>query len=219
MSHIHPKKFVRRREPRFELIAGPVCLDFVNTLDDRFSNEPKELLKNYLDLARFAEDTQILDTHEVDRLFELSQRSPQAAQRVLEAAIQLREAMYQVFWAIVHREAIPSPALLMLNQYIQGAAQHAQLVPVNNHFEWKFDEARSDFEAPLWPIARSAAELLASEQIAFVRACAADTCQWLFLDTSKNHQRRWCDMKLCGNRAKFQRFYDRQKKSNRRARG
>jgi hypothetical protein len=34
-----------------------VCLDFVNTLDDRFSAEPKDMLLHYVDLARFAEDT------------------------------------------------------------------------------------------------------------------------------------------------------------------
>ena len=36
-------KIVRRRPPRFELIAGNVCLDFVNTLDDRHT-KPIELL-------------------------------------------------------------------------------------------------------------------------------------------------------------------------------
>jgi len=217
MSQTHGRKLVRRRPPRFELIAGPVCLDFMNTLDDRFSNAPKELLKTYLDLARFAEDAQILDTYQVDRLFELSQREPKPAQHALEAAIQLREAMYQVFWAIVNKKPAPSSALFTLNQYVQAAAQHAQLVPVNDHFEWRFEEARRDLQAPLWPIARSAADLLASDQLALVRACASETCQWLFLDTSKNHQRRWCDMKLCGNRAKSQRFYDRKKNTNRRA--
>ena len=214
MSEIHTGKFPRRRAPRFELIAGPVCLDFVNTLDDRYSRKPKELLASYIDLARFGEDTQILHTDHVDRLFALSQEFPRPAQRALEDAIQMREAMYQVFWAIMNKKAVPPPALLMVNQYIQRAAQHAQLVWVNDHLEWRFDEAREDFDAPIWPIARSAADLLGSEQLGLVRACAADTCQWLFLDTSKNHQRRWCDMKLCGNRAKFQRFYDRQKSSS-----
>jgi hypothetical protein len=41
-------------------MGGPVCLDFINTLDDRFSSEPKELLKSYIDLARFGEDTGII---------------------------------------------------------------------------------------------------------------------------------------------------------------
>jgi predicted RNA-binding Zn ribbon-like protein len=42
-----------------------------------------------------------------------------------------------------------------------------------------------------------------------VRACGADTCRWLFLDTSRNHTRRWCDMKVCGNRMKARRFHER----------
>ena len=53
-----------------------------------------------------------------------------------------------------------------------------------------------------WPIARSAADLLASDQLAYVRACSSKVCEWFFLDTSKNHHRRWCDMTRCGNRAK-----------------
>ncbi len=207
------KKKAAHRPPKFELMGGPVCLDFVNTLDDRFSGEPKELLKSYLDLARFAEDTGILDPMDVDRLFESSQTSPEAAKRVLTAAIQLREAMYAVLWAIVTKKPVPAAALFTLNQYVQGAAQHARLVPDNGRFEWGFEEARGNFEAPLWPIARSAADLLASDQVPFVRACASKTCLWLFLDTSKNHRRRWCDMTKCGNRAKFRRFYARQRKS------
>ncbi len=217
MSEKQAKHFTRRRPPRFELIAGALCLDFVNTLDDRFSDEPKELLKTYIDLARFAEDSQILHTDDVDRLFALSQEFPQPAQRSLEAAIKMREAMFQVFSAIVDRKAVRPEALLTLNQYVKAAAQHAELAPANDHFEWRFDETGSNFEAPLWPIARSAAELLASEQLELVRACAADPCRWLFLDTSKSHQRRWCNMKVCGNRAKVQRFYRRQKKSSRTA--
>ena len=89
------KKTVRRRPPRFELVGGPVCLDFINTLDDRFSGEPKELLKSYIDLARFGEDTGILDPARVDRLFALSMQSAGGGATALEAAIQLREAMYR----------------------------------------------------------------------------------------------------------------------------
>ncbi len=206
------KKVARRRAPRFDLMGGPVCLDFINTFDDRYSSEPKELLNSYIDLARFAEDTEILSPQRVDHLLELSQASPEAAQRALRAGIQLREVMYAVIWAMMTKKPVPAGALITLNQYAQVAAQHSSLVRANGKFEWRFEDARNDFEAPLWPIARSAAELLASEQLEFVRACASDTCQWLFLDVSKNHRRRWCDMTRCGNRAKVRRFYDRQKK-------
>ena len=186
-----------------------MCLDFVNTLDDRSSEQPKELLTIYIELARFGEDTGILSDREVDRLLERSVETPEPAERALRTAIELREAMYAVFWAVVKRKPVPAAPLLLLNQFVQAAAQHVSLAPGRGHFEWQFDTAHTDFETVLWPIARSAAELLASEQLAYVRACAAKTCEWLFLDGSKNHARRWCDMTKCGNRAKVKRFYRR----------
>lgn len=187
-----------------------MCLDFINTLDDRFSGEPNELLKTYIDLARFGEDTLILPTEQVDRLFTRSQESPDLAQRALQSAKQLREAMSQIFYAVARRKPVPRGAVILLNGFVQEAAQHASLTPARRHFEWEFDSAASDFDAPLWPIARSAADLLASDQLQLVRACASKTCEWLFLDTSKAHKRRWCDMTKCGNRAKARRHYSRQ---------
>lgn len=207
------RKVARRRPPQFELVAGALCLDFVNTLDDRFSNEPKELLKSYVHLARFCEDAGILHPAEVDHLVACSQTSPDAAARSLSLAIEMREAMFAVFAAIIRNQPVPKTALTKLSGFIQGAAQHAQLVPVNGRFQWRFANDPLTFEAAIWPIARSAAELLTSEQLVYVRTCASSTCQWFFLDTSKNHRRRWCDMTKCGNRAKFRRFYRRKKKA------
>jgi predicted RNA-binding Zn ribbon-like protein len=212
MPESQPK---RRRPPQFELVGGALCLDFINTLDDRFSKQPKELLQSYLDLARFGEDTGALPDLLVDRLMTKSMHHKEEAQRALRSAIEMREAMHQVFWALVTKQPVPRAALLVLNGYVREAAQHMSVVPHNGHFEWEFDSERNDFAAPLWPIARSAADLLASDRVQFVRACASKTCEWLFLDESKNHRRRWCDMTKCGNRAKVKRFYTRQKKASR----
>jgi len=187
-----------------------VCLDFVNTLDDRFTDHHKELLTTYRDLARFAEDADVLSHQQADHLSARSQNSH--GQRALKSAIQMREAMSEVFYALAREKPVPKSALADLNRYVQEAAQHARLVPAAGHFEWQFDPAQDDLASPLWPIARSAAELLASDQLQYVRACASPTCEWLFLDESKNHGRRWCDMTKCGNRAKVQNFYNRQRK-------
>jgi predicted RNA-binding Zn ribbon-like protein len=188
-----------------------VCLDFVNTLDDRFSDHPRELLASYPDLARFAEDAGLLSHQQADHLSARSQNA--LAQRALKSAIQMREAMSEVFYALANGRPVPKPALAILNRYVQEAAQHAQLAPANGHFAWQFDPAQDNLESPLWPIARSAAELLAADQLQYVRACASPTCEWLFLDESKNHRRRWCDMTKCGNRAKVQSFYNRKRNS------
>jgi predicted RNA-binding Zn ribbon-like protein len=205
----------RRRPPQFDLVAGALCLNFINTLDDRFSSQPKELLTSYLDLARFGEDTGILSDLQVDRLMTKSMQYKEDAQGALESAIEMREAMYKVFWALVQKQPVPRGPLMILNGYAQEAARHMSVVPHDGHFEWQFDSERNDFKAPLWPIARSAAELLASNRVQFVRACASKTCEWLFLDESKNHRRRWCDMTKCGNRAKAKSFYTRKKKASR----
>src|SRR5262252_3524554 len=105
---LHTEQIKRRRPPRFELMGGPVCLDFVNTLDDRFSSEPKELLKSYIDFARFGEDTGIIGDLQVDRLFAWSMQHPEQAERALSSAIRLREALSEIFFAIVRRKPVPS---------------------------------------------------------------------------------------------------------------
>ncbi|MGA7754912.1 MAG: ABATE domain-containing protein [Candidatus Sulfotelmatobacter sp.] len=204
-------KASERRPLQFDLCGGALCLDFINTLDDRYSNEPEELIKSYIDLARFAEDAEVLPRQQADRLCAESIATPERAEKVLAAAIEMREAMYAVFWALVRKTTVTSSALLVLNRYIQSAAQHESLIRQGPRFEWRFDASPRDLEAPLWPIARSAAKLLASDHLQFVRACASKTCEWLFLDESKNHRRRWCDMTKCGNRAKVRRFYKRKK--------
>jgi predicted RNA-binding Zn ribbon-like protein len=63
----------------------------------------------------------------------------------------------------------------------------------------------------LWPVAQSVEDLLTSAELIAVRECAAPDCGRLFVDTSRNRTRRWCDMRSCGNRAKVRRFYSRRK--------
>jgi predicted RNA-binding Zn ribbon-like protein len=142
---------------------------------------------------------------------------PDEARRAVVSAVGLREAISEIFYALARRKPVPPAALMILNQHVKEAAQHLALVVGKQRFEWKFEADSYDLFAPLWPVARDAAELLASERVQFVRACASKTCEWIFLDESKNHRRRWCDMTKCGNRAKVKRFYIRQKRGGRRA--
>jgi predicted RNA-binding Zn ribbon-like protein len=204
------RNHVRRKPLYFELTAGVLCLDFINTLDARPSGQPKELINSYLDLLHFGEDTKILDPVQVRNLSGSCASAP--ARRVLKQALALREALFAIFSATRGKSPAPPDALDTLNQCLRAAADHSQLVENKRHFSWNFVESLS-YEAILWPIARSGADLLVSDQLQFVRACSAKTCQWFFLDTSKNHRRRWCDMKVCGNRAKVRRFYERQKRA------
>jgi predicted RNA-binding Zn ribbon-like protein len=60
----------------------------------------------------------------------------------------------------------------------------------------------------------SAVTLLTSADMSRIRMCSGDQCDWLFLDTSRNHLRRWCSMDECGNRAKMRRRRARRRGGN-----
>jgi predicted RNA-binding Zn ribbon-like protein len=208
----------RRQPPSFELIAGNVCLDFINTLDERPSGQPKELLKNYYDLARFGEDTGILTPEQLDCFYEMVHLMPDETEEAMRRARNLREALHDVFSALMNQQRAPQLAMDRLNANLHEAALHSRLIQpetaqAEGRLQWRFENMKSSFSAMLWPIARAAGELLSSSDVARVRTCSSATCQWFFLDTSKNHQRRWCDMKVCGNRAKVRNFYARKKMS------
>ena len=84
-----------------------------------------------------------------------------------------------------------------------------RLVPRGGGYGFVFGGTAAVLDAVLWHVARSAAELLTSGDLGRVRGCASEECGWVFLDTTRNRSRRWCDMKECGNREKARRFYQR----------
>jgi predicted RNA-binding Zn ribbon-like protein len=43
------------------------------------------------------------------------------------------------------------------------------------------------------------------------RLKACEACKWGFYDTSSNHRSRWCDMAVCGNRAKQHAYHQRKR--------
>ena len=58
--------------------------------------------------------------------------------------------------------------------------------------------------------ARSALGLIASDDTERLKICP--NCEWLFIDRSRNRSRTWCDMAVCGNRAKARLHYRRKRK-------
>jgi predicted RNA-binding Zn ribbon-like protein len=61
-------------------------------------------------------------------------------------------------------------------------------------------------DAALGRLLAIAFEAIAAGTWTRLKACPARTCHWAFYDTSRNRSARWCDMGLCGNRAKRQAF-------------
>jgi predicted RNA-binding Zn ribbon-like protein len=195
----------------FELSGGRLCLDFANTVDRRPSPEPRELLPAYAELVSWARQTGILTPREARDLSARARRHRARASRALSRAHELREALYRIFAT----RARGGPALEELRSWLAAAFGHPEL-RTDSGYRLVFRDDLAHFEGLLSPIVRSAVELLEEDALARVRQCAADECAWLFLDESKNGSRQWCDMTVCGNRAKARRFYARKRAARRR---
>jgi len=201
---------VRPKSP-FEFTGGNPCLDFADTVDNRTTGHPRELLADYGRLLQWAEEGRVISAKTAERLRHLAAREPGRAATTLRTSVKLRDAIYLIFSAVAQRQMVPSTALANLNKAVRQAAQHGQLVYAKRRFTWEWIDPGSNLDSMLWPVSQAAAELLSGEDIGYVRQCASDDCSWLFLDKTKNHRRRWCDMKSCGNRDKARRYYQRQK--------
>jgi predicted RNA-binding Zn ribbon-like protein len=204
----------------WKLIGGRLSLDFVNTVAGWVSGgKPRgrdysdaalrDKLPHYRDLLSWAESAGALSHGESRRLGRRASLHPREAACVLARAIELRAALYRIFKSGVE-DWEPDPAdIEILQRELSAARAHERLTHVSAAFAWTWDDSGRALDRMLWPVARCAAELLASGGRAGIRQCGGDECGWMFLDSSRNRKRQWCDMRDCGNRAKVKRFRER----------
>lgn len=200
----------------FKYVGGHLSLDFINTVSGRLPNPStrrdyvdaieKERLVDFADLTRWGRGAGILSPTDADTLARAARAAPAKAAQVVARARRLRDALYRVFVALHHRWTPEPPDLAVLNRELERARAHERLTADGRRIGWEWNTGSADLERILWPAVRAAADLLTSAQVARVRRCSGDDCHWLFLDTSRNRSRRWCDMAECGNRAKVRRF-------------
>lgn len=170
------------------LIGGHPALDFVNVAPASFE-----------DLLRLAVATDIASRSEAKKL---GGHHDAELQRLRA----LRTLLQDVFSAGQPRP----PDLDALAQAWATAVGRARLRPARRRrVALAFDIAGSGAAVIRHRLIQRAIELLTSDLIGRVGRCPS--CGWLFLDTSKNHSRRWCSMQICGGSAKSRAYYRRRK--------
>jgi predicted RNA-binding Zn ribbon-like protein len=186
-------KTAGRRPPLpAESVDAERVLAFVNTLSSRPTSAPVERLDSYQSLVAWAREQHLVSAAAAQRLGAQARKHPHQAAAVLASAI---DAGRQPGGAVLET----------IGECLAGAYANARLVPHEGALQW-VASAEDDLDRVLWEIGRAAGRLVVSPRLAKVRACAASDCGWWFVDDTKNRSRRWCDMKLCGNREKLRRF-------------
>lgn len=187
------------------LIAGRLALDFANTA-------PASRDLSWDEFVSFLVDAGLVSEERAARLRPLLQNEPQAVDAVLLRIRRLRECLRAIFGALAERDGYPRAWVEPINEVLRITEGHDELVSHSGGWSLQFVARESGLEWLLAAIARSAAELVVEGSGAPIRRCANPACRLFFYDDSRTHQRRWCSMKVCGNRHKVAAFLKRKKK-------
>lgn len=199
---------VQKSISSLRLDGGILCLDFVNTIDNRKKGIPHDYVKDFKDLLEWYGHTRALSPKIIHTLERLAKDYPQKAGVVFEKSLALRELLHRLFAASLAKKKPLAADSMQFNTYVGEAYANIEI-------SWLAGAGTLQFNAPAleqvywWPI-KSAVELFTSSQLTEVKECPA--CGWLFLDKSRNGSRKWCSMSTCGDVNKVTRNYQRTKR-------
>ena len=182
-----------------------VSIDLANTVEWRHSDNPTDRLNGYDRLLAWGERTGLLEPEVAESLRNEAMLRPEEARKAFEDAIGLREAIYRVMYGVASGMPRDPAGVALLYRNVADALRHRALVDGPDGFVWEWPGEETDLDAVTHKVALSASDLLTSPEVHRLKACPGDGCGWLFVDTSRTGNRRWCDMEICGNRAKVRR--------------
>jgi predicted RNA-binding Zn ribbon-like protein len=197
---------------RFEFIGGALCLDFANTIHDSHAEDNEDELRNIADLLQWASEAGLLSRAEHDRLSAHYARNSQAALAALSAGIATRDLVLATFSGVAGGRPVSPRGLSELNAALARALAFPRVHKQSGRIAMDWESAAGGLQRVQCAVLISAAQLLASDRVESLRECASGDCTWLFVDETRNHSRRWCDMRTCGNRMKARRHYRRSAK-------
>ncbi|MHC1548092.1 CGNR zinc finger domain-containing protein [Phyllobacterium sp. K27] len=180
--------------------GGVLAFDLANTVIFRQAPErAQDRFSNSLEVARFASAAANFRAAEWGSVNFIA---PQSLPEHLKL-IEIRESINSLFRTAVLEEGFKAQYLsgfFRLSSTIIGESQNEQgftLPPFARHRALSLSAGA----------VLSGLSLLHTSRLSRIKICP--NCHWLYLDESRNRSRRWCDMTVCGNRAKAKRHYDR----------
>ncbi len=190
------------------MVGGWLALDFVNTVSDRKNPENfRDYLDSFESLVMWSQRAGLLTPAEAAMLFRVS---VDQSGHSLQYAQKARESVYLVFRDWIENRSIRQERLKYFNGLLLDAYSYSEIGWNEGGLFRHFPRKELHPDRTTWAVLLSAETLLLSDRLDRVKSC--DACGWLFLDSSKNGTRRWCDMQTCGSQVKARNYYYRRKK-------
>ena len=191
-------------------VGERLCLDFINTFNGWTPgvDKDRERLPDFDSFMGWMNYARESSQDEAKWDIQFTGVDADLGARIMCDARKLRKNLYEVFDSLARNR---QPEMCNISaiyevlsatvMFVEPAHSPRDLAGPDNHVRILKPTGL------LYPIAHSAARLLVDNCLCYIKECDDNTCEWIFLDCSKSHRRRWCDMKSCGNRAKAKRHY------------
>jgi predicted RNA-binding Zn ribbon-like protein len=192
--------------PTFQLRGNHPALDLLNTRPT-VDGAPSEQLTSFGALVDLLSATGLVTQEDAA----YARKSWARSDATLIRARGIRELLRKAVTQIADGGAVSPADLVRLNAELRDASvgEYTEVRPSGGGYGFRHRLRRDGPGDVLAPLVRAMAALLTESDLAHVRQCEDAGCSIYFLDTSKNHRRRWCSMALCGNRNKVEAYRDR----------
>jgi predicted RNA-binding Zn ribbon-like protein len=194
------------RAGSLDLIADDLALNFANTESGRGFPSHQNHFGEAQNVVEWLRHAKALPVEETDGLRKRVAENTDLAADLLTQTTELRAAIHAIGLALGSHAKPPEAALASLSALHARCVAEAELAPGVESCRWRWSIRASPVEAALGPIALAAVRLFTQGDFHRIRECGGHACGWLFYDRSKNNRRRWCEMEVCGNRAKQKRL-------------
>jgi len=199
------------RAATLDLVGGSLALDFTNTSSGRGSPIHQEHLRDFETLVQWVEHARVATPPNCLATRKQAARHPERAAAIFARALAVRELIWQIGGALAERRELTQA---LRDELVEVHARSLAFAGIKSHcqaFIWAWDPRRDLEAAILGPITLSALSLLMEKDLSRTKRCEGKDCGWLFFDATKNKSRRWCEMRVCGNRAKVRAARQRKK--------
>lgn len=186
----------------FVLVGDRLWLDFVNT-DDIELGVRRDTLRDFSTMLEWLAAVGVLDHDRQLAIVRRAEQQPAGATAALLDARRVRSALRALAAHGATSADARTEAVAEINRVLgRSAGTHRLELSATGQYARNFVAGGDAFAALMMPVVDDAADSLITGELGRVRCCGDPRCRRVFLDSTKNGRRRWCDMATCGNRAK-----------------
>lgn len=195
-----------------QLDGGCPVFDFTNTISNRNDPDYFDYLLKYDDFIQWVNKIGLLPKGKIDAITAFSKSHSRKSVTILQEVINAREVMFTLFSSLAQHGKADKTALETFNSFLSEALSNMRIDVGRTEVTTSFTVSeKTILKEPLYLLVKNAFDILSTQSFERIKECP--TCKWLFLDTTKNGKRRWCNMQVCGSNDKARRYYHRKKES------